>query len=385
MPRRPRNGFAVNPMSSTAHWMRVDSVVFLGAFLTSAALVALTIRVCGHRGWVAHPRSDRWHRGTPSLFGGVPICVTCLAGGLVIVPFSNRFAWLLLMAASCVWLLGLVDDILRLHPLPKLTGQLCAAWLVVGFGLVDPLQPNPNLNFAISLLWIVGITNAFNLLDNMDGLAAGVALIAALCLAVFYGGAGALRNGPVDYGRLALLAAGAAGGFLVFNFNPARIFMGDCGSLFLGFLLGCLSLPQGTHGSWLSVPALTPMVVLAIPVFDTVFVSVTRRMRGQAISQGGTDHSSHRLIRLGVNERNAVLLLMALAMMSGAVALGARHIMGMHAVALIGVWCFFLLLFGVYLFRGETLATVHRRNPPHSSDNVNVTEYRQSEFSEKVI
>jgi UDP-GlcNAc:undecaprenyl-phosphate GlcNAc-1-phosphate transferase len=339
--------------------IKVSVVVFLATLVLSGALVALTVRICRKRGWVARPRSDRWHTGTPSLFGGVPIWLTCLCLCFATVPFSDRIVWKLLGASSFVFLLGLADDILHLRPQTKLAGQLLAALLVVGSGIVYPLQQNAIINSVISVIWIVGITNAFNLLDNMDGLTAGVALISAVYLAIFYGG-----NGSWDYALLAVVAAGAAAGFLLFNFNPARIFMGDCGSLFLGFLLGSASLLEVTHVSGVPPLVLAPVVVLAIPVFDTLFVSVTRRLRGQAISQGGTDHSSHRLVQLGLNERSAVLLLCALSIASGAVALVARHILYSRAIGLIGFWFLFLLLFGIHLFRSEMIDSTHN---PHTA------------------
>ena len=343
-------------MHSTENIVRV-TVVFLVTFVLSGALVALTVWICRKRGWVARPRSDRWHKGTPSLFGGVPIWLTCMCLCFVIIPFSDRIVWKLLGASSLIFLLGLADDVLHLRPQTKLAGQLLAALLVVGSGIVYPLQQNTLVNSVISVVWIVGITNAFNLLDNMDGLTAGVALISAVYLAIFYGG-----NGSWDYTVLAVVAAGAAAGFLLFNFNPARIFMGDCGSLFLGFLLGSASLLEVTHVSGVPPLVLAPVVVLAIPVFDTLFVSVTRRLRGQAISQGGTDHSSHRLVQLGLNERSAVLLLSLLSVASGAVALVARHILYSRAIGLIGFWFLFLLLFGIHLFRSETIAPANHQH-----------------------
>lgn len=344
--------------------MRLSATVFLAAFVVSGALVALTVRICRKRGWVARPRSDRWHRGTPSLFGGVPIWLTCLCVCFVVLPLSDGVVWKLLGVSSLLFFLGLADDILRLRPYAKLAVQLLAAMLVVGSGIVYPLQQNALVNSVISVLWIVGITNAFNLLDNMDGLAAGVALISAVYLAIFYGG-----SGSWDYALLAVVAAGATAGFLLFNLNPARIFMGDSGSLFLGFLLGTTSLLEVTHVSGVPALVLAPVVVLAIPVFDTLFVSVTRRLRGQAVSQGGTDHSSHRLVQLGLNERSAVLLLNVLSVASGAVAMAARHILSSRAVGLIGFWFLFLLLFGIHLFRSETIAPAnhqHHWNPPNT-------------------
>jgi UDP-GlcNAc:undecaprenyl-phosphate GlcNAc-1-phosphate transferase len=344
------------------NFIQSSVVVFLGAFVLSGALVALTVWICRKRGWVARPRSDRWHSGTPSLFGGVPIWLTCMGLCFAIVPFSDRIVWKLLGASSLVFLLGLADDILHVRPRTKLVGQLLAAMLVVGSGVVYPLHHNAIINSVISVVWIVGITNAFNLLDNMDGLTAGVALISAVYLAIFFGG-----NGSWDYALLAVVAAGAAAGFLLFNFNPARIFMGDCGSLFLGFLVGSASLLEVTHVSGVPPLVLAPVVVLAIPVFDTLFVSVTRRLRGQAVSQGGTDHSSHRLVQLGLNERNAVLLLCTLSIASGAVALVARHVLYSRAIGLIGFWFLFLLLFGIHLFRSEMIDSTHS---PHSAKSV---------------
>jgi UDP-GlcNAc:undecaprenyl-phosphate GlcNAc-1-phosphate transferase len=350
----------VSPMPSIQKIIQIDAAVWLGTFVLCAILVTLTIGICRRRGWVARPRSDRWHRGTPSLFGGVPICLTCLAATLAVVPLSDRIVWKLLAASSFIFFLGLADDILHLRPRTKLLGQILAAVFVVGSGVVYPLQQNATVNFLISVLWIVGVTNAFNLLDNMDGLTAGVALISAVYLAIFYGG-----SGSYDYSLLAVVVAAAAAGFLLFNFNPARIFMGDCGSLFLGFLLGSLSLLDVTHVSGVPALVLAPVVVLAIPVFDTLFVSVTRRLRGQPVSQGGTDHSSHRLVQLGLTERSAVLLLVSLSLISGGVALAGRHIFYSHAIGLLGFWFLFLLLFGIYLFRSETMAPANLRQSGH--------------------
>ena len=345
-------------MHSTENIVLVSTFVFLAAFAVSGSFVAATAWLGRRQGWVANPRPGRWHRGTPSLFGGVPIWLTCLGLCSLILPFSDRSVWNVLAASCLMFVLGLADDIFHLRPQAKLAGQLVAATLVVGSGVVYPLVQSPLVNAVVSVVWIVGITNAFNLLDNMDGLTAGVALISAVYLATFY-----VSNGSRDYAFLAVVVAGAAAGFLLFNFNPARIFMGDCGSLFLGFLLGSASLLEVTHVSGVPPLVLAPLVVLAIPVFDTLFVSVTRRLRGQPISQGGTDHSSHRLVHLGLNERSAVLLLNLLSLTSGAVAIAARHLLYSHAIALIGFWFLFLLLFGIHLFGSESIAFANHHSP----------------------
>ncbi|HYM79470.1 MAG TPA: hypothetical protein VE377_26070 [Candidatus Dormibacteraeota bacterium] len=320
----------------------------LVAFVVTAPLVLLTIRMCRKYGWISKPRADRWHKGTPAFYGGVPLFTGFIAVSALLIPWSNHLLWRLIGIASLMFVLGLIDDLHRLAPIYKLIGQIIAASLLVLSGVVYPLRGSITVNVIVSIVWLVGITNAFNLLDNMDGLSAGIALISTGYLTVFY-----VSGGHGDNAVMVALAAGAISGFLLFNFNPARIFMGDSGSLFLGFLLGATSLLDVTHVSGVPALVLAPVTVLAIPIFDTLFVSVTRRLRGQAISQGGTDHSSHRLVRMGLEERRAVLLLYALSAGSGAVALITRHLSSAAAPGLIGFWFFFLLLFGIHLFYDE--------------------------------
>ena len=324
------------------------ALAFLSTFVVTALLVAIMIRVCRKRGWVSLPREGRWHKGTPAFYGGVPLFAGFVALSLVFLPWSNHLLWRLIGIASLMFVLGLVDDVHRLPPGRKFAAQLLAAALLSSSRVVYPLRANLTVNIVVSIIWLVGITNAFNLLDNMDGLSAGVALIAAGYLTTFY-----VIGGYRDQAVVGALSAGAIAGFLLFNFKPARIFMGDSGSLFIGFLLGATSLLEVTHVAGISAFVLAPVMVLAIPIFDTFFVSVTRRLRGQPISQGGTDHSSHRLVRLGLEERRAVLLLYALSAGSGAVALLTRHSSSTQAPTLIGFWLFFLLLFGIHLFHDE--------------------------------
>ena len=339
-------------------FIRAIAEPFFCAFVVSGMLVGVTVMICRNHGWVATPRADRWHKGTPCLYGGVPIWLCCVGVSLVLLPLSNHILWRVVLVSSVVFLLGLADDLVRLSPAIKLAGQSVAAGLIVGSGVSYPLSHHHGVNGAVSVIWIVGLTNAINLLDNMDGLASGVALISLCYLGAFYASGGLL-----EYATLAIIAAGACMGFLLFNLNPARIFMGDSGSLFLGFLLGTLSVLEVTHVSGVPTFILAPVVVLAVPLFDTVFVSVTRRLRGQAVSQGGTDHSSHRLVHLGLNEREAVWLLYGLSAVSGAVALASRHVFYSEAVGLTGFWFLFLLLFGIHLFDPETIGAQGRHSP----------------------
>src|SRR5262249_37479326 len=153
-----------------------------------------------------------------------------------------RLAWEIVGLSSLMCALGFVDDVLHLRPRSKFLMQLSAAALALSCGVIYPLRDDLVINVIVSMIWIVGITNAFNLLDNMDGLSAGIALIASLYLIVFY-----ISSSSHEAALLVSVAAGAIAGFLLFNFHPARIFMGDSGSLFIGFLLGTVSLLQVTH------------------------------------------------------------------------------------------------------------------------------------------
>ncbi len=333
--------------SHAPQWLDVV-VAFLFAFVLSTLLVYLATRICRRRHWTAKPRIDRWHRSQPGLFGGVPIWLAFAIGCAAFLPLHPSRLWTVILLATAMSIVGLMDDVFVLSPASKLFLQIAAATLLVSYGVVYPLRPEPFLNVVVSILWIVGVTNAFNLLDNMDGLSGGIAVIAALYLAFFY-----FRAGLASHVLLLVTLAGALAGFLLFNFKPARIFMGDTGSLFIGFLLGATSLLDVTHLSGVSAFVFVPVVVLSIPLFDTFFVSVSRRLRGSRISQGGTDHSSHRLVNLGVEERSAVLILYFLSAASGAVALVLRALDFQDAVGLLGFWFLFLLIFGVHLFHAS--------------------------------
>jgi UDP-GlcNAc:undecaprenyl-phosphate/decaprenyl-phosphate GlcNAc-1-phosphate transferase len=265
-------------------------------------------------GFVAKPRSERWHRRPTALAGGVGIF-------LAFVPALLYFrAWSLLAGAGAMFLLGLVDDLFQLKPYAKLASQLLVAGMAVTMGATLPWTPIPVLNQGISLFWIIGITNAVNLLDNMDGLSAGVATVVCIFLCIF-----SLLQGQLELAGINAALAGALLGFLAFNWNPASIFMGDCGSLFLGYSLSTLALEQsyGRSRSVLIIIA-APVMVMLVPIFDTTFVTLTRILRRRPISQGGRDHTSHRLVTLGLSERTAVSLLMAVSALGGAIALSAR-------------------------------------------------------------
>ncbi len=286
------------------------------ALVATLILTPLVIRAARQFGWVDRPREDRWHEEATALMGGIAIFGGVMLGLLWGTP-GDRL-WILWGGAALLFVVGLVDDLRHVPPAAKLTVQVAAAGLLLYAGYDFGPDWPAWLSVPVTFLWIVGITNSINLLDNMDGLAAGIAGITALVL----GGFAFLVGNPVGVG-LGTAVAGGAFGFLAYNFKPARIFMGDCGSLFLGFVIAALALvvqEQAPVGDPVAV-ALVPLAVLAVPIFDTTLVTVLRKLSGRDVSQGGQDHTSHRLVVRGLSEQHAVLTLHVLSLLSGGLAL----------------------------------------------------------------
>lgn len=297
-------------------------------------------------GAVAIPKTDRWHKKPTAMLGGVAIYLASMATILTLVTPHSAKTWTVVGASTFLFIVGLIDDALSIKPYQKLIGQIIGAGAIVYAGLVLPWTGSLAFNMAITFFWIVGITNAVNMLDNMDGLAAGVAAIAAAFLAVNFS-----MNGQVNEALMLVAFASALGGFLIYNHNPASIFMGDCGSMFIGFFLATAAL-LGEYGgrsrSLLAVLAV-PVLTLLIPIFDTTFVTLLRKLAGRAASQGGRDHTSHRLVALGLSERRAVWMLYALAALSGFLALLVRNANLDISLAVLAVFSIGLTFLGVYL------------------------------------
>lgn len=309
-------------------------------------LLTPTVRETARRlGFVAAPKADRWHKKPTALLGGVAIFATVTIIYLTRLPHTP-YTRVVLLASAFLFAVGLLDDILNAKPYQKLIGQVMGAALVVYYGLTLPWTSSGLVNTALTIFWLIGITNAVNLLDNMDGLAAGVAMIAAMILSVNF-----IANDQLNEALLLTVFAAALAGFLVYNSNPATIFMGDCGSLFIGFFLASTALmgiSGGRSRSLLPVLAV-PILILFIPIFDTTFVTVLRKMAGRAASQGGRDHTSHRLVALGMSERRAVWMLYGFAAASGMLALLVREVPTAYSIPLIVGFSVVLVLLGVHL------------------------------------
>jgi UDP-GlcNAc:undecaprenyl-phosphate GlcNAc-1-phosphate transferase len=243
-----------------------------------------------------------------------------------------------------------VDDIVVLRPATKLVAQivLASAFLYAGYRL-DWLE-SLTADAMLTLIWIVGVTNAFNLLDNMDGLAAGIGIIVALTLLAGFVG----DNESRSHAAYLAVLIGALGGFLIYNFNPASIFMGDSGSLFVGLTLAALTLqPAAGHTSDPGVLAVigAPLMVLLVPIFDTILVTVARLLSGRNPGHGGRDHSSHRLVAIGLSERRAVSVLWTLAAVGALLAFAFRIVPPDVAATMAVAFLIGMVIFAVYLAR----------------------------------
>ncbi|MGI8478422.1 MAG: hypothetical protein ACR2M2_00940 [Gaiellaceae bacterium] len=332
----------------------MDAIVAIAAFpVTVAVLWALLRTPFGGR-LVAHPSGERWHAEATPTFGGVGIFAGFAAGvGVALavgaVEWSGELGGIL-VGAALLFTAGLLDDLRHLSPLAKLAVQIGAAVIALASGLHVEIVENEVLAWGIGILWLVGITNAFNLLDNMDGLAATLATIACAYFAI-----DAVTEHSNETVLVLSLSLGlACVGFLPFNLRPGRaaaVFMGDSGSQVLGFALASFALASSwTVAGTTVATVLLPLLILAIPILDTTLVTLVRLAQRRPVSQGGRDHTSHRLVYYGLSEARAVFLLALVAAAIGATAL-AYNVLDNSRLTAFGVLLTFVLLvqFGSFL------------------------------------
>jgi UDP-GlcNAc:undecaprenyl-phosphate GlcNAc-1-phosphate transferase len=334
-----------------------------------AALPAsfLTIRGLLHtpaaRHVVAAPREDRWHTRSTPLLGGVGfmaglVAAVGIAVAAGVIPASAKLGGIL-GGCAIVFLAGLLDDLFHLTPLAKLTAQGGAAALVLVSGTRVEIVSNNVAATIIGVVWLIGMTNAFNLLDNMDGLAATLATIACAFFAI-----DAFTAHPSHFIAVLSLGLGlACVGFLPYNLRlrgPAAVFMGDSGSQVLGFGIAALGLASSWTVAGSTVATLLlPILVLAIPILDTTLVTVVRLLEGRPVTRGGRDHTSHRLVYQGLSDKRAVVLLCVVSAALGLTSL-AYKVLGDTRITLAGV----LITFAFLLQFGSYLADVNRSPEP---------------------
>jgi len=321
--------------------------VAIAAFPVTVAVLWALLRSPAGGHLVAVPTGERWHAETTPTFGGVGIYAGFL-GGVFLALAVGAVEWSgelggILAGVTLLFIAGLVDDLRHLSPLAKLAAQIAAAVIVLASGLEVEIVGNEVLAWGIGLLWLVGITNAFNLLDNMDGLAATLAAIACAYFAI-----DAVTEHESETVLVLSLALGlACAGFLPFNMRPRRgaaLFMGDSGSQVLGFGLASLALASSwTVAGTTTATILLPLLILAVPILDTTLVTLKRLAERRPVTQGGRDHTSHRLVYYGLSEAKAVLLLALVAAAIGATAL-AYNVLDNGRLTALGVLVTFVLL-----------------------------------------
>ncbi|MEX2555852.1 MAG: MraY family glycosyltransferase [Actinomycetota bacterium] len=365
-------------MSELGPWEYIG--IFVGTLTLSLILVPLALRFAVRREVLDHPGGYKGQAAPVPYLGGMAMlgAFTFTIGGAALLrPPPSGLTDLLVMlgGASLLALVGLIDDLRGLGITIRLAATVVAAVALWFGGTGVLLFGDPWLDGGLTVLWVVGITNALNLLDNMDGLSAGVAAIAAWTFFMV-----AALNGQYLVAGLSLALAGCAAGFLRHNLPPAKIYMGDAGSLFLGFMLAALGirlrLDQGPP-----IAVLVPILVLTVPLLDTGLVTISRLHRGVSPFQGSADHTSHRLVRTGMTVRGAVTVIYVAAIASGWLAIVmSRQTDAVSGYLLAALWATMAAAGGWFLVRftpeshheppsskrldhGPASTSVHRTNP----------------------
>ena len=360
-------------------------ILLVASFTLSAVLTWLVKNLAARIGFVARPTEDRYHQTVIAMGGGIAIVATILSfliAGILIVKllvapgclpsldssvaihapgFLGKTAQLEIVLGCIValFVLGCIDDKIRLGPFFKLAVQFAVA-LAAAFLAdirVEMFIHSKLLTSILSAFWIVLIINVLNFLDNMDGAAAGIAVIVAAILFT-----AAAASGQVFIGGLSILFIGTLLGFLIFNFPPAKIFMGDAGSLPVGFILAVLTLRttyyhQAASGHW--YPVLIPLISMAVPLYDFVTVTILRISQGKSPFVGDTQHFSHRLRRRGLSDTQAVLTLYLATLCTG---IGATFLYQVNLAGAILIFAQTLMILAIIAIL-ETTAKIY---PPEA-------------------
>jgi len=288
-------------------------IAFIASLITVLIVTPFIIKFAIKIGATDNPNQRKVHKKTMPRLGGLAIFIGVVVGYFVGGLYDQKMT-AISVGAILIIILGILDDKYELSALTKLLGQILVAGIVVSTGLtIDfisiPFVDKFNLGlwaFPVTMIWIVGITNAINLIDGLDGLAAGISSISIATIAIMAGFAG---KGMIL--SIALIVLGSTIGFLFYNFHPAKIFMGDTGALFLGYIISILSL-LGLYKSVTLFSFVVPIIILGVPIFDTTFAIIRRIVNKQSIVAPDKSHLHHRLLALGLSHRNTVLVIYAL-------------------------------------------------------------------------
>jgi UDP-GlcNAc:undecaprenyl-phosphate GlcNAc-1-phosphate transferase len=321
--------------------MQLAGWAYAGVFASTCALTLfftpLALRYAVHRDVLDRPNEIKAQRSPVPYLGGAAIvaafAVAVLLGAVLRPPHTGLGELAVIMGLGiALAVMGLVDDLRGLSPWLRLGVEIAAGVAVWATPAKADIFHSGPADALVTVVWVVGLTNAFNLLDNMDGLSAGVAGIAAAFTFLM-----AAHNGQFLVAMLAVGLVGCAAGFLRSNFHPARIYMGDAGSLFLGFMLAVLALKLRFEDAPRIVGVLVPVLLLGVPLFDTTLVTTSRLRHGRSPLSGGRDHMSHRLVFVGIPVPVSVALVYAAAASLGWLALVTSRLPELTAL-LLGAW-----------------------------------------------
>ena len=333
-------------------------MIFVAAMAFSYIFTPFVIKIAHKLGAIDVPKDNRRVHSEPiPRLGGIAIFLGFLISALFFIPINKEVLGIFL-ASLIIVSMGVIDDTITLGAKTKLFVQIFCAILVTFFGVKIEFITNPFdsstgmlylgiLSLPITVFWIVGITNTVNLIDGLDGLAAGVSAISAITLALI-----SYLNGEIMPAMLLVALAGGAVGFLPFNFNPAKIFMGDTGSLFLGFTLAVVSI-EGAIKSAATLAIVVPVLALGIPIFDTTFAIIRRANAGKPIMEADKGHLHHRLLDRGLSQKQTVVSLYSMSFILGISAIFIAESPLNTAIMILG---FVVILITIGVFRLKILS-----------------------------
>ncbi|MBP1743460.1 MAG: glycosyl transferase family 4 [Firmicutes bacterium] len=320
------------------------------AVAISAATTPLVKRIALKLDVIDLPKGKRKiHKKPIPLLGGLAIYFSFILVMLLKNGSLSTHETGILIGATIIVIGGIIDDTIELRPRYKLIFQISAAVVLIIFGVEISSVTNPLTNgdgywnvgwmtVPLTILWVIGITNALNLIDGLDGLAAGVALISSITIFII-----AILNNRADAAVLTAILSGAILGFLPYNFNPAKIFMGDTGAQLLGFLLAAISI-EGTIKSAAAFAIAVPILALGIPIYDTLFAVIRRKINGKPIMQADRGHLHHRLMDMGLTQRQVVLIMYLISAILGSIAIIAMQISNQRAYFILALVMVLLVL-----------------------------------------
>lgn len=295
---------------------------FIISMAISLFMTPIARKIAVKVGAIDIPKDERRvHKKPMPLMGGLAIYISIIVASLIYLPVDKTLVSII-VGGTLIFISGVIDDIKGLSPRVKLIFQIVAAIILI-FGdvkidaITNPFTKTSNLvelngfSIPITIFWVVGITNTLNLIDGLDGLAAGVAMIASLS---FLFVANKFNYLPVTI--MSSIVGGSCLGFLPYNFNPAKIFMGDTGALFLGFMLAALSI-EGVMKSVATIAVVVPIIILGVPIFDTTFAIFRRLLNGRSIAEADKGHLHHRLLKMGFSQKKTVLILYSISAIFG--------------------------------------------------------------------